>query len=506
MKKAIILAAGIGSRLRPLTEYKPKTLVEVDGKPILGHTIDALLKNDVRDIVIVCGYLAQTIRDYCERAYPGNAFTFIENTEYDSTNNLYSLYLARKHLTEDIIVMNGDLVFDASIIKKLKTEKTSSVAVDVGRYIEESMKIIVEGGTVRHISKKITPEDAYGCSIDIYKFIKSDAKALVAELERTIAGGNRMEWTEVGLDRLFASQKIKARPCPIDSARWFEIDNLEDLHYAETLFNPKRKELKNKKIFFVDNDGTLSLDHKLLPQAKEFIDALLHAKKIVYLCSNNSSYTPAEHGARIRKQGLPFKDEQVLISTQAAMAFLKQAGIRRVYWVANKAASAWLKKSGFIFDAKKPEALLLCYDTEITYAKLEELTHLVRAGVPYYATHIDKVCPTGRGPVPDIGLFIDMIEATTGHRPLKTFGKPDKNFILPILKSHKLSVKDAVIIGDRLYTDIALGTNSGALSVLTLSGETKRPDYESSSIRADVLVKDVGELIPLINAKNKRDT
>ncbi len=264
-KQAIVLAAGIGSRLRPLTEYKPKTLVRVNGKPILGHIIDSLIGNGVDDIVIVTGYLSETIKTFCQEAYPEHSFTFVDNATYDSTNNLYSLYLARKHLTDDTFILNGDLVFDPSVIRRMKDTAVTSVAVDVGRYMEESMKVVVEDGAIKSISKKITEQDAYGCSIDVYKFTRRDLPTLVRELEKTIEGGTLTEWTEAALDRLFAAGAIKARAFPIGAARWSEIDNLVDLHDAETLFNPHLRKLAVKKIFFIDNDGTLTLDGKLLP-------------------------------------------------------------------------------------------------------------------------------------------------------------------------------------------------------------------------------------------------
>ena len=508
MKKAIILAAGIGSRLRPITEHKPKTLVEVNGKPMLGHILDALFENTIRDIVIVLGYLGDSIRTYCENTYPGKNFTFIQEDDYDHANNLHGLYLARKHLTEDVLIMNGDLVFDASIIKKLKSVKASAIAVDVGRYVEESMKVVVRSGDITGISKKVASKNAYGCSIDVYKFIKRDLKALVNELEQTIKKGSLNEWTEAALDRLFSKGAIVPRPVSIGSARWSEIDNLEDLHAAEALFNPKLKSIAKKKIFFIDNDGTLAIANggtlKALPGARAFIRSLARAKKHFYISTNNSSFTPSEIRARLKKQGIDVPEKHILISTRSAMEHLKSEGVKRLFWVANKKVSLWLKKNGFTYDAKNPQALLLCYDTEVTYAKLRELVHLVRKGIPYYATHIDKVCPTEHGPIPDIGLFIDMVEGATGKRPVHTFGKPHVNFIMPILKAHKLSPKDAVVIGDRLYTDIKLANESGALSVLALSGETKRPDYESSDIRADVLIENVGELTPLFDVKRSK--
>ncbi|OGG51603.1 hypothetical protein A2704_04550 [Candidatus Kaiserbacteria bacterium RIFCSPHIGHO2_01_FULL_54_36b] len=505
MKKAIILAAGIGSRLRPITERKPKCLVEVGGKPMLGYSIDALIAHGIEDIVIVTGYLSDSVQRYCAETYPGRSFTFVDNSDFDTTNNLYSLYLTRKHLTGDTLVMNGDLVFDASVIAKLKAVRTSAVAVDVGRYMEESMKVVVKGGFVTSISKKIPPHLAYGCSIDVYKFVKKDVKELVRELESTIKRGSLNEWTEAALDRLFSKGAIQAKPVAIGRARWAEIDNLDDLHAAEALFNPLRGQIARKKIFFIDNDGTLAIQDggtlRVLPEARDFLKSLARTKKHFYICTNNSSFTPTDIVSKFKAQGITIPEKHVLISTRSAMEHLKAEGVKRLYSMANRKTSLWLKKSGFIFERTKPQALLLCYDTELTYAKLSEFIQLVRAGVPYYATHIDKVCPTEHGPIPDIGLFIDMIEATTGKRPLQTFGKPDTNFILPILRAHKLKPKDAVVVGDRLYTDMVLAKKSGALSVLALSGETKRPDYEFSDIRADVLVRDVGELRDILNDK-----
>ncbi|MHA1793383.1 MAG: HAD hydrolase-like protein, partial [Promethearchaeota archaeon] len=153
---------------------------------------------------------------------------------------------------------------------------------------------------------------------------------------------------------------------------------------------------------------------------------------------------------------------------------------------------------GFIFDDKEPEAILLTYDIELTYEKLEKLTYLVRKGIPYYATHPDIVCPTDRGSLPDIGTFIEVIRLTTGIVPNRIFGKPNKDFINPILKKHGLSYSDTVIIGDRLYTDIKLAENSDITSILVLSGETTRKAHEKASVKADIVVNSVAELIEFI--------
>jgi HAD superfamily hydrolase (TIGR01450 family) len=494
MKKAIILAAGIGSRLRPITDLKPKTMVEVNGIPMLGHVLHTLSDAQITDITLVCGYHANQIKKYCEEVFPNLNFTFIENKKYRSTNNLYSLHMARKSMNDDTLIMNGDLVFDKGVITKLVKAKGTSIAVDVGLYQDESMKVVVRDGNIVNISKQISPGDSHGCSIDVYKFSKKDLVVLVKELNRTIRSGELNEWTEAAFDRLFSSGRIQPRVCPIGKSRWFEIDTIDDHVQAEIKFNKKLNTLKNKKVFFIDNDGTLTVGGKKLPGSKKFLETLRENKKKVFVLTNNSSKTPEDLTAKMKKAGLDINKSEVLISTQAAILELKKKNLKKIFWIANKKTSKWLESEGLKFDDQNPQAVLLCYDNEITYKKIRLATEFIQNNVPYYATHIDQVCPTKDGFIPDIGTFIDMIESATGQTPLKTFGKPSPDFIKPILKKLGLRARDAVIIGDRTYTDVKLAKDVGATSVLTLSGEVSRPDYEKSNIKADIIVRDLSDL------------
>ncbi len=238
--RAIILAAGIGSRLTPQTNEKPKTLVEVNGIPMLGYIIKALWENAIIDIVICVGYKAEQIFNYCQNSWPQINFTFVENKDFLSTNNMYSLYLAKKFLDQDILLMNADLVFDKEIITGLKEMPMTSVAVDKGNYLEESMKVVVEKKVIKNISKTITPEVSYGCSIDIYKIVEKDLQIIKDELQRIIeVRGDRRSWTEVMLNNLFSSSQLIAQPYDIGNSRWFEIDNFDDLSEAEKKFSEK---------------------------------------------------------------------------------------------------------------------------------------------------------------------------------------------------------------------------------------------------------------------------
>jgi len=240
--KAIILAAGVSLRLRPLTNDTPKTLLHVDNKPIISYTLDSLLKNCVKDVIVCVGYKASQIIDFCKSNYPQLNFIFVKNNEYDKTNNMYSLYLARKYFDDDIILFNGDSIHEHKIIEKMLKQEKTSIAVDRQSYDKESMKIFVDNkGRIMKMSKEIKPESCYGCSVDVFKIIKNDLKNLTQELERIIEKQkNRNEWIEVMLENLFRTGIIDASPVDISGLDWYEIDTHDDLKNARSLFSKKK--------------------------------------------------------------------------------------------------------------------------------------------------------------------------------------------------------------------------------------------------------------------------
>jgi len=241
--KAIILAAGSGSRLRPLTDNRPKTLVDVNGIPILQYIIDSLLFNKIDEIIICTGYRSNQIKTFCKEVYTTNSFTFIENREYDSTNNLYSLYLAREHIYEDFLLMNADLVFEPVIISLLLKSKTSAFCIDEGIWLEESMKVISnKDGVINAISKKIPADISSGVSIDVYKFLSEDCNTLRNAVENAIERDKRInDWTEALLNDLLQASDIYVKSINIAPNKWVEIDDFNDLELANETFIRKKE-------------------------------------------------------------------------------------------------------------------------------------------------------------------------------------------------------------------------------------------------------------------------
>ena len=232
--KAVILAAGLGTRLRPITNEVPKCMVPVNGIRIIDKQIDNLLSNGVDEIYVVDGYKADVLAEHLKANFP--QVIIVSNPRYAETNNMYSLYLTSKYVKgEEFLLMNADVYYDSNIIAgMLQGDNLSKIACDRSQYLEESMKITLEGDKINHISKKISETDHYAVSIDVYRISAEDSKVLFKEVEDTIEGRkDENSWTEVAPDNIFPKTNFK--PYVIEG-RWFEIDNHDDLHKAEEIF------------------------------------------------------------------------------------------------------------------------------------------------------------------------------------------------------------------------------------------------------------------------------
>lgn len=234
--KAIILAAGYGSRLRPITDNLPKCMVEVNNVKIIEKQLSNLIRNgiELKDIIVVTGYKSDKLKNYINEIYKG--VNIVENKVYESTNNMYSLYLTKEYVKDDnFILMNADVYYEEAIIKELlENDFENLIVCDDGIYIEESMKIVKNGNAITNISKAITKENAYGVSIDVYKLSKQSGKKLFSIIDKIInVDKNLNSWTEVALDMLLKEEEFHSLDMKYN---WVEIDNHEDLKHAEELF------------------------------------------------------------------------------------------------------------------------------------------------------------------------------------------------------------------------------------------------------------------------------
>lgn len=238
--KAVILAAGVGSRIRPLTDNLPKPLFEIGGKTILGRMVDAILGESIKEIIVVTGYRADQIKRFLNGSYPTISFHFVHNEHYNETNTGYSLLQTEQAVGDDAFIkFDADVLFEAEILKKLLKSKASALCIDKNIHLEaEEVKVITdESMRVVEVGKKINPKLAKGESIGIEKIDPSAGKVLFAELGKLMR--HKENWQEYYDDSYttLAGKGIPMYAVDITGLKWVEIDTTADFNRAEKLFS-----------------------------------------------------------------------------------------------------------------------------------------------------------------------------------------------------------------------------------------------------------------------------
>lgn len=266
--------------------------------------------------------------------------------------------------------------------------------------------------------------------------------------------------------------------------------------------------LSNIRCWLLDMDGTITLGEALLPGAKDFFTALGEDDYI--FMTNNSAHSAAHYMKRMRKLGIPTDREQIMTSTDALALHLKANGSKgrspRVFAVGTPDFVAELQQAGIEVTAQKGENIdhvVLGFDTTLTYEKLSIACDYIRSGVTYLAANPDLVCPMPQGKVlPDCGAIIAFMQACTGQPPARIIGKPNAAMVDVVVKSRGYRRSELAMVGDRLYTDLAVAKNAGIIGIAVLSGEASAQDIRDSDIHPDFVFQDVGDLAQAIQ-KNR---
>lgn len=237
--KAVLLAAGIASRLKPLTDNTPKCLLKVGDKPILQRMIENLQKNGINDVVVVTGYLNYMIEEFLNNNFPDVNFTFLHNEKFNSTNNIYSLWMTKNEIIgSDMLLLDSDIIFDGDIIKLLLNSKHENcLAVRSDQELgEEEIKIMLkENGAIKEISKVVEPSAAVGESIGIEKFSKKLVEKLFAILDEKIINKNEINifYEAAFQDAINSGEDIY--PVNVGELKCMEIDTPDDFEIANQL-------------------------------------------------------------------------------------------------------------------------------------------------------------------------------------------------------------------------------------------------------------------------------
>lgn len=262
------------------------------------------------------------------------------------------------------------------------------------------------------------------------------------------------------------------------------------------------KELIEKKLFLLDMDGTIYVENKLIPGAKDFLDILKKQGKDYVFLTNNSSKSIKNYLEKLHSLDISADESNMFTSGQATSFYLKKMNKKaKLYVVGTEAFKNDLAKDGFTIVEnieQEIDYLVVGFDTELNYEKIENACELIDRNVNYIATNPDLICPIkDERFIPDCGAICNMLETATKKTPFY-IGKPRKEMVEIVSKFKNIDLKDIAVIGDRLYTDIACGINAGVTSVLVLTGETKKEDIKNTEFVPDFIFDSINDLYQII--------
>jgi len=266
---------------------------------------------------------------------------------------------------------------------------------------------------------------------------------------------------------------------------------------GETQGDSKYEYLKKKKLFLLDMDGTIYLDDILFECSIDFLNYIREiGGKYVFL-TNNSSKSVNDYVKKLNSLGIDVDESNFFTSSQATSLYLIQnSKWSNIYVLGTKSFKDELIQRGINVTDEYGEGidcLVVGFDTELTYSKLVDGCRLLFGGVDFIATNPDLVCPSSFGFIPDCGSICEVLRIATGRTPFYV-GKPSATMVDLVVSSSGYSKDETIVIGDRLYTDIACGINAKVTTAVVLTGETKREDLNNTKFAPDYVFEDIKHL------------
>lgn len=284
---------------------------------------------------------------------------------------------------------------------------------------------------------------------------------------------------------------------------------------CETYISPMtdeqlREACRKIKHVALDMDGTIYMGSHLFPFTQEFLQTLRDNGIGYSFLTNNPTRSIADYLAKLEKMGIEATADNMYTTAVATIDYLKaqMPDVKRLFVVGTPSMKAEFEQAGFELTAASaddmPQALVVAFDTTLEYERLCHASWLASQGVPYIATNPDRVCPTNLPTVlVDCGSLCACIEHATGHTPDIVIGKPNPDMLSGIRFRHNLQADEIAMCGDRIYTDVAMARNAGALGVLVLSGETTLETAINSDPQPPITAKNILEFSKLLIESKK---
>lgn len=262
--------------------------------------------------------------------------------------------------------------------------------------------------------------------------------------------------------------------------------------------NQELSKLSSVKMFVLDMDGTIYLGDRLFPFTKGFLEQVKASGRDFCFFTNNSSKNREAYLQKLSSMGISIPEEKMLISNGVILEWLQRNRPgESCYVVGTPALLEDFRKAGIPLREDDPDYVVLGFDTTLTYEKLSKACAFIRRGKACYGVNPDLNCPVEEGFIPDCGSIYALVKASTGAS-CEFFGKPSPHTLKYMLQKTGCRPEEMAVVGDRLYTDIAVAEGSPVTSILVLSGETTEEMLQKSEIKPDLVLEDLSRLAALL--------
>ena len=266
-----------------------------------------------------------------------------------------------------------------------------------------------------------------------------------------------------------------------------------------------KEKLAKIKHVALDMDGTIYMGTHLFPFTIPFLEKLTSMGITYSFLTNNPSKSIDDYLLKLKKMGINATEEEIYNTTIATIDYIKShyPSAKRLFLLGTPSMISQFEKAGFISTADDaedvPDIIVAAFDMTLNYSRLCRAAWWISQNIPYIATNPDKVCPTNEKTIlVDCGSICKCLESATGRTPDITLGKPDPNMLVGIQQQKNLKPEQIAMVGDRIYTDIAMAHNANAFGCLVLSGETTLEVAKAAPRQPDLIaenIKELGELL-----------
>jgi len=339
---------------------------------------------------------------------------------------------------------------------------------------------------------------------------RDQASAGAAAMDFTIAS------TDSGMEYPAASAGVAAMGCKNSSTGHSEIPQFSETalpparHIQKSYFQWKKEKdmrrLAQVRCFVLDMDGTIYLSNRLFPFTKPFLQRLAETGRSYCFFTNNSTKHQKDYLDKLAGMGIPATEDQMFLSTQVIIEEMQRLHPDDSFFiVGTPSLTEAFRRAGLrIFDPgtdSRPDVVILGFDTTLTYEKISLACKYLRHGAAYHGVNMDYNCPVDDNGVldyiPDCGSIAKLVERSTGRFP-DFYGKPSRHALDFIIRHTGFAEEEIAVVGDRIYTDIAIANGTKALSIMVLTGETQLEDLDQYDYRPDMILPSLEDLTVLL--------